>query len=157
HFRKRLDNIIRPNPPSEDANKTAELVKKVPKVPISRPGPPGEREGLSPTGDQQTLVTQSPVAHQSPVSSSHPYTEPERNYTKVPNVVLDKLESLLDPYEFKVYMRLFRLSHGFRTNQCTVGYHALAQGCSLSIRHIKRVVPQLIARGLVEILEVHNT
>jgi hypothetical protein len=111
----------------------------------------------SDTGIHQILVSENTVLHQIPVSDGYQYLEPETNYFKTPNIIGDQLLALLDTYEFKVYFRLFRLSHGFRTNQCFVGYKALAAGCGLSISHIKRVIPQLISKGLIKIIEVVNT
>jgi hypothetical protein len=121
-------------------------------------------------GDYQSPVTKSRVDHPSPVTKSHnsaidspalvtdspQYNDPEKNYIKVPNIIFDNLMNLLDPYEYKVYLRLFRLSHGFRKTQCLVGYTALAEACGLSARHVKRVIPELQFKGLIKVLSTYN-
>jgi hypothetical protein len=120
------------------------------------------------TSDQQTPAANSPQytgVQPSPVPESHqqtndrqtPYSDPASAFTKVPNIFFDKLLSILDPYEFKVYARLFRLSHGFRRTQCLVGYKSLADACGLSTRHVKRVIPVLELKGLIKVLKVHNS
>jgi len=125
---------------------------------------------VAPTGDQQTPVTETPVtsshqvptshqstkAYQAPVPISHQYTELKEHFTKIPNASFDKLIASLDPYEFKVYFRLYRLSHGFHQNHCFLGYASLSKGCSLSNRHLKRIIPKLVSRGLVKVLKVYN-
>jgi hypothetical protein len=72
-------------------------------------------------------------AKSAPVQSEHQYIEPESHYLKVPNDVIDRLMPLLGSSEFKVYLRLFRLSHGFRQVECLVGYGALSSACGLSL------------------------
>jgi hypothetical protein len=135
---------IQENPFSTNSNNTLISTKEI------------LQKDFKDTGDQQTLVTESPVDQQTPVSNSHQYAEPERNFVKVPNTIFDKLMSLLDPYEFKVYLRLFRLSYGFHKTQCLVGYTSLSQACNLSIRHIKRVIPELEIKGLIKIITTYN-
>lgn len=125
------------------------------------------------TSIQQTLVSDSTVIHQIPVSIKDQslidtsikqtviaplskYTEPDKNYFKVPNFVGDELLSLLDPYEFKVYFRLFRLSYGFHQSQCFVGYKSLSEACNLSIAQLKRVIPSLIKKGVIRVIQYFN-
>lgn len=125
------------------------------------------------TSLQQTLVSENTVSYQRPVSNRDQspidtsikqtpspillkYSEPDKNYIKVPNFIGDELISLLDPYEFKVYFRLFRLSHGFQQTQCFVGYKALSDACNLSIAQLKRVIPSLIKKGFIRVIQYFN-
>jgi DNA-binding transcriptional regulator GbsR (MarR family) len=70
--------------------------------------------------------------------------------------VADSIFSALDPYEFKVYFRLFRLSHGFRQTTCFIGLKALSESTGVSIPHLKRVIPKLVLKGLIRIVHVFN-
>jgi hypothetical protein len=106
---------------------------------------------------QGTDGHQSIILDQTPVTNSHQYIEPEKQYTKVLNSIFDELMAKLDPYEFKVYMRLYRLSYGFRKTQCVVGYAALSEACDLSTRHIKRVIPELQMKGLIKVVSTYNS
>ena len=88
--------------------------------------------------------------------SISPWLDIESNYLKVPNSIIDSLMKTLDSSEFTVYLRLYRLSYGFRQTRCIVGYTALSEACNLSSRQIRRIVPNLIARNLIRIVEVYN-
>jgi len=82
---------------------------------------------------------------------------PETGFFPVPNEIADRLLPLLSAEEFKVYFRLYRLSHGFHRNTCFVGYSALARSTSLGIATVKRVVPRLASMGLVRVVNSINT
>jgi hypothetical protein len=64
--------------------------------------------------------------------------------------VLDSLWEILDEYQAKVYMRLIRLSRGYKRDTCRVGYDRLATSCKLSKRKVQDVISQLLAMGLLE-------
>src|SRR5438105_1883630 len=51
--------------------------------------------------------------------------------TRVPNVILEWLLPQLRVQEQAVYLRLYRLSHGFRSDTCRVGFEKLAKGCNI--------------------------
>jgi hypothetical protein len=74
---------------------------------------------------------------------------PDR-YTAVPNDVLDKLLPTLDVYEQILLLRLFRLSRGFHSETCCIGYQRLAESCNISKKQVQRSVERLENLGLVE-------
>jgi hypothetical protein len=71
----------------------------------------------------------------------------------VPNTVLDNLLPQLEPYEQLVYLRLYRLSHGFRTDTCLVSVDRLATACKISPSSTIRAIRDLESKGLVRRLE----
>jgi DNA-binding Lrp family transcriptional regulator len=78
---------------------------------------------------------------------------PVRGVTAVPNTVLDNLLPQLEPYEQLVYLRLYRLSHGFRTDTCLVSVDRLATACKISPSSTIRAVRDLERKGMVRRLE----
>ena len=76
-----------------------------------------------------------------------------RGVTAVPNTVLDNLLPQLEPYEQLVYLRLYRLSHGFRTDTCLVSVDRLATACKISPSSTIRAVRDLERKGMVRRLE----
>ncbi len=84
------------------------------------------------------------------------WSDTESNYLKLPNSIVDNLMKSLDSSEFTVYLRLYRLSHGFRRSYCMVGYTSLSEACNLSSRQIRRIIPSLVSRNLIKVLEVYN-
>lgn len=71
-------------------------------------------------------------------------------YLALPNTVVDSMWAALDEYETKVYVRLYRLSHGYGRDVCRVGLDRLASGCKLSRSTVQRTLDRLGALGLVE-------
>jgi len=125
------------------------------------------------TGSAATPVSNEPVLKLTPVShtnrsagdtgvtgklvaEANQYQELQTHYFKVPNEVADRIMGLIDDEEFKLYFRLFRLSHGYRQTTCFVGYTALAQACKMSLSKVKRVLPRLVSLGLVRVVRVYN-
>lgn len=74
----------------------------------------------------------------------------ETGYTRVPNALLDSVLPRLGHLEQIVYLRLYRLSHGFHRDTCTVGMPALAKACNANERAIRRVIRRLEDLRLVE-------
>jgi hypothetical protein len=70
-------------------------------------------------------------------------------YLRLPNALHDDLFPTLDPNELAVWLRLYRLSHGFGTETCLVGMPALARATRLSERTVLRTVNALCTRGLL--------
>jgi len=58
----------------------------------------------------------------------------------------------LDPYQQAVLQRLYRLSRGWKSEECEVGLGALAKQCVMSRSQVQRSVAKLIEKGLVECL-----
>jgi DNA-binding Lrp family transcriptional regulator len=120
-------------------------------------GPPAQvstPEQLSPSGqpslsDTGLSVSGQPSVREQP-SLPLTLTDEHRGATSVPHTVLDGLLPLLHPHEQLVYLRLYRLTAGFRRDTCKVGYPALARACSISRAAAIRAVEKLERRGLVE-------
>jgi hypothetical protein len=89
------------------------------------------------------------VASQTTVVPRTIVISPDR-YTAVPNDVLDKLLPTLDVYEQILLLRLFRLSRGFHSETCCIGYQRLADSCNISKKQVQRSIERLENLGLVE-------
>ncbi len=89
--------------------------------------------------------------------AAKPFVDPKSHFVKVPHSITDRIFTLLDPYEFKVYFRLFRLSHGFQQSTCFIGFKALSESTSISIPQLKRVIPKLVQKGVIRVSQVFNT
>ena len=70
---------------------------------------------------------------------------------RVPNSIVDGLQKMLDPSAFGVYLRLFRLSHGFRKDTCRVSVGKLAEAVNIGDRTVQRAISRLVSAGLIEI------
>src|SRR5262249_52692954 len=57
------------------------------------------------------------------------------------------------PYEQLVYLRLYRLSHGFRSDTCLVSVDRLATACKISPSSTIRAIRDLESKGMVRRLE----
>jgi DNA-binding Lrp family transcriptional regulator len=107
---------------------------------------PPEQPSLPDTG---LSVSGQPSVREQP-SLPVTLTDEHRGATSIPHTVLDGLLPLLHPHEQLVYLRLYRLTAGFRRDTCKVGYPALARACSISRAAAIRAVEKLERRGLVE-------
>ena len=92
-------------------------------------------------------VTQQTIVQQTIVNSN-------KGYYPVFNDISDRLipELLLDPYQQAVLQRLYRLSRGWKSEECEVGLGTLAKFCVMSRSQVQRSVAKLIEKGLVESL-----
>lgn len=92
-----------------------------------------------------------PVAKSAPVAKTTTVQiEPKDGYYRLPHAISDNLLRTLEPAEQLVYLRLYRLIHGFpdRT-EIVVAYETLAKACNLGKRTAVRAVEGLVAKGLV--------
>lgn len=114
---------------------------KAPRSPLKRPRNKNKTEASEVTIPQQTIVQQTIV-------------DSDRGYYAVFNDISDRLipEMQLDPYQQAVLQRLYRLSRGWRSEECEVGLGALAKQCVMSRSQVQRSVAKLIEKGLVECL-----
>lgn len=74
-------------------------------------------------------------------------------YLQIPNSIVDGLLPQLPIHEQIVYLRLFRLSYGFRSSSCKIGFDRLSTSCNLSKSAVIRAVEKLEARGIIKRLE----
>jgi hypothetical protein len=88
------------------------------------------------------------VANPATVANST-IVKPISGYTRVPNTILDSVLAVIAPTEQSVYLRLFRLSHGYGKPTCMVGYDALAKACHVSTRTVQTAIARLEQRGLI--------
>jgi hypothetical protein len=80
-----------------------------------------------------------------------------RGFTRVPNTVLHSLIQVLDGTEYKVYIRLFCLSHGYGKDTCTVGYDRLSESVGLGRTATKKATKKLQTLGLIRKVSAENT
>jgi hypothetical protein len=68
---------------------------------------------------------------------------------RVPNTIVDSLLPTLQPAAALVYLRLYRLSRGYRRDTCLVGLQKLASATNTSQRTVQRAIEYLEDRQLV--------
>ena len=73
----------------------------------------------------------------------------QEGQTSIPNLILDSLLPVLEPIVSLVYLRRYRLSHGFHSDTCLVGYPKLAKSLNLAPRSVIRAIEKLERFGLV--------
>lgn len=73
-----------------------------------------------------------------------------KGFTRVPNELLDAVLRTLSPIEQVLLLRLFRLSYGFKSETCCVGYGTLAKACNISSRQAQRSIEKLIQLAWIE-------
>lgn len=126
------------------------------------PAPPSP-ERVSPEGaspEYRSPEPRSPEASSpeiaSPAAASSPrvVTDGPRdirsNFIKVDLGVLDVALGELGPVTGIVYLRLYRLSYGWRVNTCRVTTQALADACGITDRTAQTAMNKLIAGGYIE-------
>src|SRR5258706_404503 len=67
----------------------------------------------------------------------------------VPNTIMDVLLPALEPVAALLYLRLYRLSHGYRNQSCIVGLHKLATATHTSQKTVQRAIDSLEKRRLI--------
>jgi hypothetical protein len=78
--------------------------------------------------------------------------DPAKGYYPIFNDISDRLipELRLDPYEQSVLQRLYRLSRGWKKEECEVGLGTLAKQCVMSRSQVQRSIAKLMEKGLIE-------
>jgi hypothetical protein len=79
-----------------------------------------------------------------------------KGYFPYLNDLLDRVipELNLKPFEQVVLNRLYRLSRGWRSEECTVGLGALAKQCVMSKSSVQKSIGILVEKGLIEDLGI---
>ncbi|MCI0625484.1 MAG: hypothetical protein L0387_28210 [Acidobacteria bacterium] len=67
----------------------------------------------------------------------------------VPNSIVDVLLPALEPAAALLYLRLYRLSHGYRNESCIVGLQKLATATHTSQKTVQRAIDYLERRRLI--------
>jgi hypothetical protein len=75
-----------------------------------------------------------------------------KGYYPVYNDISDRIipELQLNPYEQSIFQRLYRLSRGWKSDECEVGLGTLAKHCVMSRSQVQRSIAKLIEKGLIE-------
>ena len=76
-----------------------------------------------------------------------------RGWLALPNDVIDKVLPTLSLPEQAVLLRMYRLSRGYGSEVCTIGYVTLGKLCNISRNTVKSAVKSLISAGWIECLE----
>lgn len=71
-------------------------------------------------------------------------------FTKISNDLLDRILKTLDVYDQIVLIRLWRLSYGFDSDECSVAQPTLAKSCNISERQIRISITRLEAAGHIK-------
>jgi len=125
---------------------------------ISKANKAGENEVLT-TIPSQTIPHQTIFRENLPkettfrgVTIGVKEVDPAKGYYPVFNDISDRLipELQLDPYEQSVLQRLYRLSRGWKKEECEVGLGTLAKQCVMSRSQVQRSIAKLIEKGLIE-------
>jgi hypothetical protein len=67
----------------------------------------------------------------------------------VPNAIVDVLLPTLEPAAALLYLRLYRLSHGYRNESCIVGLQKLATATNTSQKTVQRAIDYLEKQRLI--------
>jgi hypothetical protein len=101
----------------------------------TKPGPPKTRVPITPA----TIVRGTIV-------------DSSKGYFQFLNDLSDRVipELKLKPFEQVVLNRLYRLSRGWKSEECTVGLGALAKQCVMSRTSVQKSIGILVEKGLIE-------
>jgi hypothetical protein len=78
--------------------------------------------------------------------------DPSKGYFQYLNDLTDRVipELKLKPFEQVVLNRLYRLSRGWKAEECTVGLGSLAKQCVMSRTSVQKSIAILVEKGLIE-------
>jgi hypothetical protein len=78
--------------------------------------------------------------------------DPSKGFFQYLNDLSDRVipELKLKPFEQVVLNRLYRLSRGWKSEECTVGLGALSQQCVMSRTSVQKSIGILVEKGLIE-------
>ena len=101
---------------------------------------------------KSTIVKRSIPRRVTPSSTRGIEVDSSRGYFKYLNDLSDRIipELKLKPYEQVVLNRLYRLSRGWKSEECSVGLGTLAKQCVMSRTSVQKAIGVLIEKGLVE-------
>ncbi len=109
------------------------------------PRPSIVRNSKPKTAQQAPTITSDTIVSDVIVDSS-------KGFFQYLNDLSDRVipELKLKPFEQVVLNRLYRLSHGWKSEECTVGLGALAKQCVMSRTSVQKSVSILVEKGLIE-------
>lgn len=94
---------------------------------------------------KKTSLPQGTIVHKTIVNEAKGYYP---IYNDISDRIIPELE--LNPYEQSVFQRLYRLSRGWKSDECEVGLGTLAKHCVMSRSQVQRSIARLIEKGLIE-------
>lgn len=86
----------------------------------------------------------------SPPTTSITLMAPTKGFVKVYNWLFDELPAYLSYIEWIIYMHLYRLSVGFNSESCTIGYGGLSKRTHLARNAVIKAIKGLIAKGYLQ-------
>jgi hypothetical protein len=72
-----------------------------------------------------------------------------KGHSELPHQITDHLLPNLDPFEQAVYVQLYRLSWGHKSNRCLISNDRLADRAHMSVAKVKMVTAALEGKGLI--------
>jgi hypothetical protein len=138
-----IQSIVQQTIPQEGIVNNIESAKETPQPELRRQ----KRASFGNKGAPKRAIPGQTIVQQHIVDS-------DKGYYGVFNDISDRLipELQLDPYQQAVLHRLYRLSRGWKSEECEVGLGTLARYCVMSRSQVQRSVAKLIEQGLVECL-----
>jgi hypothetical protein len=113
------------------------------------------------TGSKITPVQVAPVAKTGPVQKLDRPKDVQKSvrggFLRIPNTLLDTWIPKLSPTEAVVFLRLYRLSHGFNQKTCMVGTATLATTCNISENTCRTALRRLIDLEMIRQVETINS
>jgi hypothetical protein len=73
-----------------------------------------------------------------------------KGHSELPHQITDHLLPNLDPFEQAVYVQLYRLSWGHKSNRCLISNDRLADRAHMSVAKVKMVTAALEGKGLIK-------
>lgn len=104
-----------------------------------------------------TVSPHGTVPLESTVPSDGTVSRITSGYFEIPNSVADDIAKTLDPFEWTVYFRLFRLSYGWHKNTCLVGVQSLVNATNICENQVRTTLKKLQQKRLIKVIETVNT
>lgn len=104
-----------------------------------------------------TVSPDGTVPSESTVPSAGTVSKSTSGYFEIPNSVADDIAKTLDPFEWTVYFRLFRLSYGWHKNTCLVGVQTLVNATNICENQVRAILKKLQQKRLIKVIEIVNT
>lgn len=121
------------------ANLTTVATEEIPVWPICPKATPAKMTTVADLTTMANLTAAASLANLATVKGT----------LHVPNTIVDVLLPTLEPAAALLYLRLYRLSHGYRNESCIVGLQKLATATNTSQKTVQRAIDYLEKRRLI--------
>lgn len=101
------------------------------------------------------LLEKTPVVETTPAVDSTPVPA-KKGHLRVPNEIMDNVLPTMRPPEQAVFLRLYRLSHGYGKKSCLISLPKLALSCRLSESQTRFAVRNVEARGYIKQVRIEQ-